>query len=698
MEIFNCFSAMAGRKKKDKRDGNILGNSKNENGVGTLQVKLEHPVKTTQQDESYSTSFCVSVPFSIPENSSCEVKIMTHDSCIEKDTMDANYEGEDECDVKSQDKRDKSNCNPQAHICQGGMGELQLANNNMNPFDYFSPEAMHFEGKNEKDAADDDLDMIQSGHVSDPGMTMAENWVSPMLKRSCSSLETREVIQKIVNQLPPSKSLSFEELQELAEKAKEDVFPWPGSPYSNSSAMTHHSADKVVLKKRSSSQILPSRSRRLWWKLFLWSHRNMQKPRNDKSRPVLHASLNQLGGYSSDTLEMGRVKELSKSESPASFSEYPSNQRGGFEGRISSLWPQNQWVAFSVQPSPFQRVDEWVKDLKILSSSPADDGEDSAEDIEFPPSPETGKSVSRSTAHLTQHPKPNLSDDVLHANSVIQSLNSSSTVAHISGMGLRVIPTISHFWRLRSINLSSNNIDHITAGSLPKGLHILDLSRNKISSIGGLRELTRLRVLNLSYNRISRVGHGLSDCTLLKELYLAGNKISDVEGLHRLLKLTVLDLSFNKITTTKALGQLVANYNSLVGLNLLGNPMQSNLSDDQLRKAVCGLLPKLAYLNRQLINQQKAREVAMDSVAKASLGNSSLSCRRRAVKKVGQGAGSLSSSATRSNASIGQRSRNKLKSRSHHHHCVLKTSSSEMPSSSHKHLPLKKNPGRKCIH
>ncbi|KAK7260104.1 hypothetical protein RIF29_25864 [Crotalaria pallida] len=70
-----------------------------------------------------------------------------------------------------------------------------------------------------------------------------------------------------------------------------------------------------------------------------------------------------------------------------------------------------------------------------------------------------------------------------------------------------------------------------------------------------------------------------------------------IQALEELLKLTVLDLSFNKITTTKALGQLVANYNSLQALNLLGNPIQSNISNDQLRKAVFGLLPKLVYLN-----------------------------------------------------------------------------------------------------
>lgn len=54
----------------------------------------------------------------------------------------------------------------------------------------------------------------------------------------------------------------------------------------------------------------------------------------------------------------------------------------------------------------------------------------------------------------------------------------------------------------------------ITTGSLPKGLHILNLSKNKISTIEGLRELTRLRVLDLSYNRISRIGQGTSSAPI----------------------------------------------------------------------------------------------------------------------------------------------------------------------------------------
>lgn len=166
---------------------------------------------------------------------------------------------------------------------------------------------------------------------------------------------------------------------------------------------------------------------------------------------------------------------------------------------------------------------------------------------------------------------------------------------------------------------------------------------------------------------------GLSNCTVIKELYLAGNKTSDVEGLHRLLKLTVLDLSFNKITTTKALGQLVANYNSLQALNLLGNPIQSNISDDQLRRAICGLLPKLVYLNKQPIKPQRAREVLADSVARAALGTSR-SYRRKAVKT---SSGSISG-IQRGSVGGAHKSRDRSKSRTHH----LKTMSSAHASSS----------------
>ncbi|KAG0478181.1 hypothetical protein HPP92_012900 [Vanilla planifolia] len=152
---------------------------------------------------------------------------------------------------------------------------------------------------------------------------------------------------------------------------------------------------------------------------------------------------------------------------------------------------------------------------------------------------------------------------------------------------------------------------------------------------------------------------GLSNCTIIKELYLAGNKISEVEGLHRLLKLTVFDLSFNKITTTKALGQLVANYNSLLALNLVGNPLQNNIGDEQMRKAVLSLLPNIAYLNKLPIRQQRAREVLLSSLTKAALGDDGRSLRRRPTKRAVQSLGPSAKSKLGEGSSKNLRSKNR---------------------------------------
>ncbi|MQL68164.1 hypothetical protein Taro_000381 [Colocasia esculenta] len=192
----------------------------------------------------------------------------------------------------------------------------------------------------------------------------------------------------------------------------------------------------------------------------------------------------------------------------------------------------------------------------------------------------------------------------------ISSLAPASTSVQMTNLGLLVIPSLSAFSSLRVLNLSYNAIVKITSGSLPRGLHMLNLSRNNISTIEGLRELARLRVLDLSYNRVVRIGHGLAACSSLKELYLAGNKISEVEGLHRLLKLNILDLRFNKISTAKCLGQLAANYASLQAINLEGNPAQRNVGEEQLKRYILGLLPRLVYFNKQIIKSSSSKELS----------------------------------------------------------------------------------------
>ncbi|KAL0366396.1 UNVERIFIED_CONTAM: hypothetical protein Sradi_3529700 [Sesamum radiatum] len=573
MGAFNCFGS-SWRKKKDKVESSAVSHSENNKDAKTLHVKLEHLKNCSETTELTSSSFSVPVPFSIPGSSTCKVKVVNHGIPAATDAGEVDYEGGDEHDETLSMKRDNSDFDLQARV-------ENLNEEKCGSLDIFCSLDMNHDNIQTNDT-EEGLDMDINGHVSDPGIGKLEFWASPKLKRSCSDLVIRSSCHELDEHLPPS-----EKVQRLADRYKKEVFMWDAT--SPVSVMTNRSADKVILKKHSSSQILPSGSRRLWWKLFLWSHRNLHRTGPVKTQPVaINPPPNQQGGYCSDTVEPRPAVELSK--------------------------------VFS-----FARVDEWVKEVSEQPSFQIGNDDQTEEGVIFPPSPENGTSSARGSLNLTRHPAMNMPEDISHANSVIQSLNASSTVAHITGIGLKVIPPISHLSSLRSVNLSGNLIVHITPGSLPKGLHVLNLSRNKISTIEGLRELTRLRVLDLSYNRICRIGQGLSNCTLVKELYLSGNKISYVEGLHRLLKLTVLDLSFNKITTTKALGQLVANYNSLLALNLLGNPILSNISDDQLRKTICSLLPKLAFLNKQPVNPQKAREIGGNAIAKAALGSSSSS-------------------------------------------------------------------------
>lgn len=401
-------------------------------------------------------SFTVSVPKIIENNckvndSKVNVKVTRSPDpspLTKSEPAEVAYEGEDEHEENSSVKR--------------------------NIFDFDLPFHEGFSSSERRMALDEpdlnemkssEIDLIQSGHVSDPGFGKAEIWASPMLKRSCSNLETRQVLRKIADHLPPSKSQSFEELQGLA--PMEDMNH--GSP---ASVLSHFSADKVMLKKHSSSQILPSRSRRLWWKLFLWSHRNLHQQRRIKPVNSPLAVMNQQGGYSSDTIEPSRSFKFKMTESSLSRSSAAAALKGkmvidnvGLRSG-SGLWPHNQWVAFAAESSSsnsplISRVDEWVNDLSFSPESPYGDdhgvNSDEGGVITFPPSPKTARSPSNKS-NWARHFDPKLPEEVLHANSIVQSLNSSSTVAHICGIGLKVMPSISHFSSLKSVNLSSNSI------------------------------------------------------------------------------------------------------------------------------------------------------------------------------------------------------------------------------------------------
>ncbi|KAL3820988.1 hypothetical protein ACJIZ3_006893 [Penstemon smallii] len=272
--------------------------------------------------------------------------------------------------------------------------------------------------------------------------------------------------------------------------------------------------------------------------------------------------------------------------------------------RIKGETSFHHWDEIPTKDFRLKRIEEWVNDLQY--SSPLDESNEiaSCDNHELPIDYDLLKEPT--AMKLDVQVNPGMEAAKRH----ISSLNASATAAQLNNLGLVMIPFLSAFASLKALNLSGNAIVRITAGALPRGLHILNLARNNISTVEGLRDLTRLRVLDLSYNRILRIGHGLGGCSSIKELYLAGNKISEVEGLHRLLKLNVLDLRFNKISTTKCLGQLAANYNCLQALSLEGNPAQKNVGDEQLKKYVQSLVPHLTYYNRQSVKVGTMKDTA----------------------------------------------------------------------------------------
>ncbi|KAG9137202.1 hypothetical protein Leryth_012028 [Lithospermum erythrorhizon] len=126
-----------------------------------------------------------------------------------------------------------------------------------------------------------------------------------------------------------------------------------------------------------------------------------------------------------------------------------------------------------------KRIEEWVMDLHDCSS---------VEEIAEPSADDPEVSKNDSIFELpseNQDIKVNPSMEAIKK--YISSLSATSTAAQLVNHGLAVIPFLSAFTSLRALNLSGNLIVRITAGSLPRGLHVLNLSKNNISTVEGLR-------------------------------------------------------------------------------------------------------------------------------------------------------------------------------------------------------------------
>ncbi|KAG0575264.1 hypothetical protein KC19_VG331600 [Ceratodon purpureus] len=472
-----------------------------------------------------------------------------------------------------------------------------------------------------------------------------------------------------------------------------------------------------------------------WWKMFLISHRNIHRERNSLMTSSSLSDKHLLSGatgYSSDIdyysgspkLDLDTTYPKSDVHHPDSVLsgschkigegvEYDdgddvpyigaatdeTNRDEGFDFQDPPLVQDNSGKGLKVselERPDLKRVEEWISSIDptpFLGDEEADivaysDTEPSAPAASFFRAIASRSDQIQHEGNAVLERRNHQGDQVPDADSemasfIARSVNPLSTVAHFSGVGLKQLPPLGVHNNLKTLNLSANAIVRIVPGCLPRSLHSLDLSRNKIAVIEGFRDLSRLRVLNLSHNRILRIGHGLANCTSLRELHMAGNKISEVEGLHRLLKLSFIDLGFNKLASGKSIGQLAANYSSLQAINLLGNPLHSNLGEEPLRKLITGIAPHVVYLNKQATKAVSARDATVDSVARAALASSShhthqrgkTSSQSKPLRRNGKSAVSSVSSPRQRDKRSGERSATGHGSRS----SALKNKAPELP-------------------
>lgn len=209
--------------------------------------------------------------------------------------------------------------------------------------------------------------------------------------------------------------------------------------------MTCCSADKVILRRQLSTQVLPSRSKRLFWNLFF---RHLHKPVTGSCSSENNSDQN--ASYSSDTQETSGAPAVKDSEpkklSKLDVSGLLNGESRNKSGDVSWNWnnihvgasfslPQNQWLSLSVDSSSLSRVDEWINNLDSQSSLPLKEcGQDYTEattkSTDFPPP--VISEFPEKTSHITHQSNPDLVEEVMKANNIIKSMNLFSSTAHVN--------------------------------------------------------------------------------------------------------------------------------------------------------------------------------------------------------------------------------------------------------------------------
>lgn len=163
-----------------------------------MQVKLQHlekpvDIKDFDQKSKSKSTFSVDVPFSVPKTSTCNVKVVSHESPVKAQLQEEEeaYEGEDE------HEKDYFNSDHH-HNRRISIGKTPIQEQD---------EYIYMNMDNHQNNSSD-IKMDDDGHLSDPKATKTPFLVSPKLKQSCSNLEMKRVL--MTNRIVPCES--FEDL------------------------------------------------------------------------------------------------------------------------------------------------------------------------------------------------------------------------------------------------------------------------------------------------------------------------------------------------------------------------------------------------------------------------------------------------------------------------------------------------------
>lgn len=136
------------------------------------------------------------------------------------------------------------------------------------------------------------------------------------------------------------------------------------------------------------------------------------------------------------------------------------------------------------------------------------------------------------------------------------------------------------------LDLSGMGLQDITCIGDCMGLVHLDIANNNLSDLNSLGELKLLETLNVSCNKLSSLD-GVEELSNLSSLNLSGNMIRSVESLSCLTKLEKL--------------RVLRLHDSIQGFS---NPVCA--SEENYKKVVCNLLPKLKTLDGERVSGKGA--------------------------------------------------------------------------------------------